>query len=99
MTMLEALFARMSWALLEHRCRYYVLAEPTVDDHEYDRLEREYEALAARLGREPYASNMVGFDLKRPSCWRVYLKLTGRLGDALDRGDAVRARSPLAGAE
>lgn len=91
MTLLEGLFARLSWDLLEHRCRYYVLAEPTVDDHTYDRLEREYQALAARLGREPSASNMVGFDLKRPSCWRVYMKLTGKLGDELDRADAARA--------
>jgi NAD-dependent DNA ligase len=76
-TLLEQLFAQKSWEILEHRCRYYVFNAPTIDDVAYDALEQEYNALADRLGRARYASEMVGFDLQRPSCWSVYVKLKG----------------------
>ena len=77
MSPLERRFCALSWEILEHRCRYYVLASPTLDDPAYDALEDEYEALAALLGVRAYASDMVGFDRTRPSCLLVLAKLTG----------------------
>lgn len=39
---------RLRKELLEHDYRYYVLAEPTISDEEYDRLMRELQELEAR---------------------------------------------------
>jgi NAD-dependent DNA ligase len=69
----RARFVQLSWKLLEHKCRYYVYSRPSIDDYEYDMLEKEYEALAAKLGEEPTVANMVDFDMKRPSS-RLVLK-------------------------
>ena len=76
-------FTKLSWELLEQRCRYYQLDDPILEDHAYDKLEREYEALAKELNLEPSASNMVGFDLKRPSCAVVLEKLKRRKNNEL----------------
>lgn len=71
-------FARLSWKILEHKCHYYMFNNPQIQDYEYDMLEKEYDALALTLGKPPTASDMVGFDLERPSCRSVYRKLAGR---------------------
>ncbi|HXF99473.1 MAG TPA: NAD-dependent DNA ligase LigA, partial [Bacteroidota bacterium] len=39
---------RLRKELLEHDYRYYVLAEPTISDEEYDRLMRKLQELEAR---------------------------------------------------
>lgn len=64
----EKLFIKLGWKILEHKFRYYVLHSPSVQDHEYDRLEREYDALALKLGVTPTASDMVGWKADRPAC-------------------------------
>lgn len=68
-------FAKLSWTILEHKYRYYILDSPIIEDFEYDLLEREYESLAKKLSLDPTATNMVGFDLSRPSCKTVAEKL------------------------
>lgn len=68
-------FIQLSWIILEHKYRYYILDKPIIQDYDYDKLEKEYEALADELKLEPSASNMVGFDLDRPSCQSVVKKL------------------------
>lgn len=68
-------FAELSWKILEHKYRYYILNSPVIQDFEYDMIEKEYEALAMKLKLEPSASNMVDFDTKRPSCMQVMRKL------------------------
>ncbi len=73
----EERFNELGWLLLEHKCRYYVTIQDVIPDAAYDRLEDEYKALAQKLGRYPTASEMVGFDLNRPSCRLVLHRLTG----------------------
>lgn len=69
-------FLELGWQILEHKCRYYILLNQVVSDFEYDQLEREYDSLADKLGLPKSASDMVDFDLNRPSCKRVHEKLT-----------------------
>lgn len=68
-------FISLSWQILEHKYRYYILVNSTISDHEYDILEKEYDALADKLGLPKSASDMVDFDMNRPSCQRVAEKL------------------------
>lgn len=68
-------FIKLSWEILEHKCRYYIMDKPIIQDYEYDAIEKEYDALAKELGAEPTASDMVGFNLDRPSCQSVMRKL------------------------
>ncbi len=71
-------FISLSWQILEHKYRYYILAKPVIGDYEYDMLEKEYEALADKLGLPKSASDMVDFDMNRPSCQRVMEKLSAK---------------------
>ena len=68
-------FIQLSWQLLEHKCRYYILDNPLIQDYEYDILEKEYDALADKLGQPKSVSDMVGFNEKRHSCRQVIEKL------------------------
>lgn len=68
-------FINLSWEILEHKCRYYIMDSPIVQDYEYDAIEKEYDSLAKELGLEPTASDMVGFNPDRPSCQSVMRKL------------------------
>ena len=70
-------FVELGWLLHEHKCRYYYLKRAIIADEEYDKLEEEYKALAAKLGLNPYVSEMVGFDPDRASSQMVLHKLTG----------------------
>lgn len=72
----KARFITLSWQLLEHKCRYYMFNSPSIQDFEFDKLEAEYRQLAQELGLEPTASDMVDFDTSRPSCQRVYEKIS-----------------------
>lgn len=74
----KARFAKLSWWLLEHKYRYYILCAPIIEDYEFDELEREYRFLADLLDLEPTASDMVGFDETRPSSWAVIEKVHNR---------------------
>jgi hypothetical protein len=80
-------FVKLGWWLLEQKAIYYLGfgdgdVHPSwamhygVEDAEYDKKERRYEALAFRLGLDPTVSNMVGFDKKRPCCQLVLSKLS-----------------------
>ena len=56
------IFIRLSWKILEHKCRYYKgVGGKTIPDIEYDKLEDKYKKLAKLLGKEPYTTNVVGF--------------------------------------
>ena len=76
-------FIELGWKLLEYKCVYYrpKLVHPynleycTISDATYDLLEGQYKAVCVRLGEIPTASDMVGFDLDRPSCKMVVRKL------------------------
>ncbi len=70
-----ARFIKLGWEILEHKCKYYILNKPTVTDYEYDIIEKEYDALADKLGLDKSASDMVDFDTKRPACQSVMRKL------------------------
>lgn len=74
----EKRFIKLGWQLIEHKFRYYQLDEAIIEDHEYDKLEREYDGLAHELELEPTASDMVGFDMTRPSCSAAADKILGR---------------------
>lgn len=64
----SARYVQLSWELLEHKFRYYVLDNPEIQDFEYDMLEKEYDSLAEELGLPKSASDMVGFNEDRWSC-------------------------------
>ncbi len=70
-------FVALGWHIIEHKIRYYILDTPTLPDHEFDKLVREYEELACRLEKPPTA-NLVGADMTRPSFLRAYRRITGR---------------------
>lgn len=80
-------FIKLGWWLLEQKAIYYLgsggedihpswVKHYGVDDAEYDKKERRYEALAFRLELDPTVSSMVGFDKKRPCCQLVLSKLS-----------------------
>ncbi len=50
--------------LLEHRYRYYILADPVEPDHIYDYLEKEYNRMAQEAGHK--IMEMVDFNLNDP---------------------------------
>lgn len=54
-------FESLGASLTRHKKAYYAAGEATINDFEYDFLERVYEAVAEDLGREPVAVNQVGF--------------------------------------
>lgn len=68
-------FYKLGWQILEYKCHYYYFDSPIVEDHVYDLIEKEYDALAKELGEEPSASDMVGFKQERPSCQQVLHKI------------------------
>lgn len=35
---------QLSWKILEAKFRYYILDNPKMQDHDYDMMEKEYEA-------------------------------------------------------
>lgn len=71
-------FHRLGWKLLEYKCAYYrpEVIHPDcwksrqllISDWVYDRLEKEYAALAAQLGLPDTISRMTDFDWRKPSC-------------------------------
>ncbi len=61
-------FIKLGWEILEAKFRYYELDDAVLSDSEYDRMEKEYEALGLKLGIDTDARYMVGFDMTRPSC-------------------------------
>lgn len=67
-------FTELSWIILEAKYEYYWLDNPSLEDYEFDLIEREYIKLAKELNLPPTASDMVGFDFKRPSCALVQRK-------------------------
>lgn len=74
----EKQFIRLGWRLMEAKFLYYKMDAPILQDHEYDLLEREYDALAKELNLPPTASDMVGFNAGRASGALVADKLTDR---------------------
>lgn len=70
-----ARFVELSWLILEHKYRYYMLSKPIIQDYEYDMLEKEYDGLADEIGLPKSASDMVGFKEDRPCCQKVMEKL------------------------
>jgi NAD-dependent DNA ligase len=62
---------RLSWEILEHRYRYYILGESIISDFQYDQLEIEYKNLCEKLEVPAYACDMIGYDLTRPSAQLV----------------------------
>lgn len=73
----EKRFVKLGWKILEAKFNYYVMDAPTLQDHDYDQMEREYDALAKKLGVPPTASDMVGFKGERPSCQLAGDKVLG----------------------
>ena len=77
----EKLFVKLSWEILEHKFRYYEGAKhglTPIADEAYDKIESNYKKLASALKINPTASDMVGFDINKPSCKLVMKKLTGK---------------------
>lgn len=87
MTDLEKEFVQLSWWILEQKYIYYHgynfdgavhpswIKHHAAEDHEYDEAERRYEFLADILGKNPTATDMVGFNKNRPCCELVMAKL------------------------
>lgn len=74
---MEKEFIKLGWELLEHKYRYYVLNSPTIGDTDFDKMEARYRKLAAELGEEPTAVDMVDFDWKRPACKAAAFRVHG----------------------
>lgn len=68
-------FIELGWELLEHKCRYYIKCDPIIEDHIYDKMEKEYETLAKELNEPPSVTDMVDFNTARPACKLVMKKL------------------------
>lgn len=76
---LKQLFVKLSWAILEHKFRYYHGQEyklKSISDDKYDEIEAKYKKLAKILNLEPTACNHVGFPFDTPSGKLVADKLT-----------------------
>lgn len=75
----------LSWRILEMKMVYYRpeltskrnVVYLSVSDAEYDALEDEYRKLCTKLGKEPTAADMVGFDVNRACCKIVIEKYRG----------------------
>lgn len=67
----------LSWLILKAKYWYYVKDQPIMADYDYDLIEKEYDQLCQAEGASPTASDMVGFDEKRPSCQIVMAKEEG----------------------
>lgn len=52
-----------------------MLNAPVISDYEYDKLEKEYDALSKELGLPNSVADMVDFDTNRHSCKLVMEKL------------------------
>jgi hypothetical protein len=69
-------FVNLGWFILQSKYCYYLHPNyKHLNDTEYDQIEDEYRQLAITLGLVPTATNMVGFDLNRPSCILVKERL------------------------
>ena len=77
--------AELSWKILRAKYHYYIKDNPIMSDYEYDMMEREYDNLCNNLGIKPTASDMVGFDIKRPSCQLVAAKAEGMSLETFNR--------------
>lgn len=65
-------YIKLGWDIMYHKCLYYELTdkmfEPLrIKDRVFDMMCNEYEKLAKKLKREASATDMVGFDMSRPS--------------------------------
>lgn len=69
------IFRQLSWKILECKYLYYISAN-SVEDEVYDYIEDIYKKLAKELNENTTASDMVGFDVNRPSCMMVKSKIT-----------------------
>lgn len=78
---MDKVFKNLGWLLLEHKFRYYILQKPIISDYEFDKIETSYRSLAKKLGLPPTASDMVGFDMTRPSAQRAAMKVLGAKWD------------------
>jgi len=53
MTLAEKEFERLGKEILEHKYLYYIKANPTITDYDYDMLEVKYTKIAKSLEKEP----------------------------------------------
>lgn len=80
-------FSKLSWTLLEHRVRYYLMDAPIIDDLEFDAFDRRYLQACKELKQPNTLSSqsldgvsgagMVGVDITRPCVQSVIYKLRG----------------------
>lgn len=60
-------FESLTIKLLQHKYEYYVLFDTVISDHEYDKLEREWEKMGIELGIDmDNYPNWIGFDENHP---------------------------------
>lgn len=75
---LRRLHIKMGWLIIESKILYYkglgqsMFSDKAYDylaltDSEYDNLERRYNRISKLYNIEPYATDMVGVDMTRPS--------------------------------
>lgn len=71
-------FDKLTITLLQHKYRYYILCDTTIDDFEYDYLERKWRAMGVELGynmdRYP---NWIGWPPKHPLAAKALETLDG----------------------
>lgn len=60
--MTKELLIKLGWFLLEQRVRYYKYDSPTLEDLEYDRLEKLYLHEAKIINLKTNIENMVGIN-------------------------------------
>jgi NAD-dependent DNA ligase len=76
----EQRFVELSYLILENKYCYYCRKRSIIADEAYDKLAIEYRELAKELGLNPYADDMVEYDLNRASCRMVAQKVDEQLG-------------------
>jgi hypothetical protein len=59
----EKRHVQISWELLEHRYRYWVIDDTNISDQEYDALDREYLSLCNKL-KKPNTVSSSGYEEK-----------------------------------
>ena len=72
-------FATLSWKLLEAKITYYLYPETnTLEDSEYDSLERLYLSMCSEYDFPNTIQSMVGVDETRPSVQNAIQKILSR---------------------
>lgn len=81
---LNKMFNKLSWILIEHKIRYYLLNKPSIGDAQYDELEAVFFKLAKRLKKESSVTLKPGIDVDNWAVKAAYSKITGQYSKIIE---------------